>query len=714
MDATIDLKAVLGLLQRRFWLVALVMALVLGVAGIVLLTLKPVYTATALVLVDPSKKNLMDPESQLSGSSSDSLRVDSEVELVKSETTLLSVTDQLDLVSDPEFGLSLGLKDMILAFLRLGEPTLPTGEEAVQAVIDKLRQSVGAQRKGLTYLIAVNAKSGRPEFAAALANAVADTYILQQLNAKVESIRASGRVVDGRIAEANAAVAQSEEAFDSFVEQNLDRISAATGRSDLAGVREELQKLNSSRTEAQLVADLAQQSLASRDWSKLADSVKDEAIRRLETERRKLLESLSTAAEGAKPYVDLQASLNSVEAELNTAGEGAVTALKKQVAETQARATEMRADLRKTILQGDLPSDILTSIYAMQQNSEIARSQYQTLLTRQTELSNQEYLQLPDARVVSPATPPSKPSFPTPSIILFAAAAAGLGLGIALALLVENFVGGFTSEAQAETLLRTPIVSVIPRYRTQRRGGTESLSAADALVVSPLSVYSEAIRRIRIGIDQAIRRARAGGAGGRGPGVVVMVSSAAPSEGKSTVSLSLARAYALSGQTTLLIDCDLRKPSVHRQIGLDPSNGLLDFLSNAGDDFDIKKIMTIDKGSGAQVVLGSRRSDIPTDQLIAGKTFARLITAARKNFDVVVLDTPPVGPVVDGLYLKSFADAIVFVVKWSATPQQEVRAAVTSLDEAKGSDVPLVAVLNMENTSRIAYRGRYGGYYTEE
>ena len=149
-------------------------------------------------------------------------------------------------------------------------------------------------------------------------------------------------------------------------------------------------------------------------------------------------------------------------------------------------------------------------------------------------------------------------------------------------------------------------------------------------------------------------------------------------------------------------------------IGLDPSNGLLDFLSNAGDDFDIKKIMTIDKGSGAQVVLGSRRSDIPTDQLIAGKTFARLITAARKNFDVVVLDTPPVGPVVDGLYLKSFADAIVFVVKWSATPQQEVRAAVTSLDEAKGSDVPLVAVLNMENTSRIAYRGRYGGYYTEE
>lgn len=712
----IDLRSIVGLLRRRIWLIALVIAVALGAAGLALLVLKPVYTATTLVLVDPSKKNLLDPDSQLNSSSTDSLRVDSEVELVESETVLLAVARELELASDPDFGLKLGMRDMLLAFFRISEPSLPSGDEALKAIVDNLRGAVSVQRRGLTYLIAVNAQSGRPGFAAEIANAVARNYIKQQLEAKVVSTLASRDVIQARIADASAAVAASENAFDNFVAENLDRISESTGRTDFATIRSEIEDATRSRIAASASAEAAQKSLAQRDWAALSESLKDEAVANLERQRAALADQLAGAASGSAAAIDLRENLAGIEAQLQTAATTALSALRTETAGAQQRASELRSQLRDSILSSDLPPEILTSIYELQQNGEIARTSYQTLLTRQSDLDTQAFLQVPDSRIVAEAVPPSGPSFPNPRVILLFAAVAGAALGVGLALLVENFVGGFTSEPQAQSILKVPVVTSTPRQRQPKRNGADTQSVADALILSPLSVYAESIRRIRVGLDQAIRRTRPPVTPTEDSrhGVVIVVSSAAPNEGKTTMSLSLARAYALSGLSTLLIDCDLRKPSVHKQLGMEASEGLLEYL--VGSDkagFDLKSIIAVDAGSGAQVVLGSRRSDVATDQLIAGKTLTRLIEAARKNFDVVVLDTPPVGPVVDGLYLAAMADAILFVVKWSATPQQEVRAAVSALVGAKAENVPLLVALNQQDANPRAYRGKYAGYYAE-
>ena len=709
----IDLRNIVDLLKRRLWLIVLVAVLALAAAGLALVTLKPVYTATALVLVDPSKKNLLDPDAQLTGSSSDSLRVDSEVELVKSETTLLAVADELDLVNDPEFGLRLGIRDTLMAFFRIAEPKLPTGEEALSAVIDKLRDAVTVQRRGLTFLIAVNARSGRPHFAADIANSLTKYYIQQQLEAKVASTLASRDIIEARIANANAMVAQTEGAFDGFLDQNLSRISDLTGRTDLEQMRSEIDTIIASRAQSSAAADLAEQSLARRDWSAVADSLKDEAVANLERQRVALRDKLADAAEGSPSAIDLRSSLQGVESQLGEAASAAVSSLRQEVATSQSRVSELRGQLRNSVLSSNLPADILTTIYSLQQTAEIARSQYQALLTRRQDLDTQAFLQVADSRVASEATAPSKPSFPNPRLILILAGLAGLGLGVGLAFLVENFVGGFTSESQAESILRVPAMAAVPRQRPLKVNGGEALTVADSLVLAPLSIYSESIRRVRVGVDQAVRKRRDPKSTEERAGMVLAVSSAAPGEGKTTLALSLSRAYALAGMSTLLIDCDLRKPSVHRQLGMKASDGLLEYLAGSSDTVELKSIMTVDVGSGAQIVLGSRRSDIATDQLVAGKTFARLVAAAKKNFDIVVLDTPPVGPVVDGLYLAGMADAIVFVVKWSSTPQQEVKAAVASLGSAKADGVPILAVLNQQTINVAAYRGKYAGYYAE-
>lgn len=702
-----DLKTIVDLLRRRAGLILLVAMLVLGVAGLTVFALKPVYSATALILVDPSKKNLLDPSTEAGGSGSDSLRVDSEVELVKSETTLLAVVEALGLASDPEFGPRLGPLDTLLGLLRLAQPQPPDGREARAAVLRNLRDSVSAQRRGVTFLIAVTARSQRPEFAATIANAVARTYIAQQLTAKMVSTLASAELVKQRAAEATATLAESERALDTFIDQNIVRIA---GRPDLQQLRDEIATLEAARTRSSASVERLDGSLERRDWASVAATLGGEAAASLERQRLQLLGDAARAAEGGQTAIDLRASLDAVEAELQKAADKSVAALHDEVAAAQLRLTDLRPQLRSSFLQSDLPPEVLAGIYQLQQTSEIARTQYLALLTRQNDLDTQVYLQVADSRLVAEATPPDVPSFPRPDLVLLLAAIAGLGIGVAVAFLVEHFVGGLTSAAQAQSVLKSPLVSVVPRQRRPKGadGGTPAL--VDSLVLAPLSPFPEAIRRIRLGLDQAMRHRQHGAAG---EGAVVMVTSAVPGEGKTTVALSLARAYALAGMSTLLIDCDLRNPGIHKLLGLESSGGLFEYLALSTDASALKSILTLDQGSGARIIVGSRRSDIATDQLVAGKTFARLIAAARENFDIVVLDTPPIGPVVDGLYLAGLTDAIAFVVKFSSTPQQDVRTAMASLLRAKSDGVPIVTILNQQTSHLASYRGKYAGYYAE-
>lgn len=707
----LDLRTIVDVLTRRVWLILVVAAATVGATGLVLLALKPVYSATALVLVDPSQKNLLDPSLAGGGAGFDSPRVDSEVELVRSELVLLAVAEELRLAADPEFGLRDSPYETVLAVFGIVQPP-PSSSEALASVMSKLRDRVVAHRRGLTFLIAVAARSERPAFAAQLANAVSRTYIAHQLDAKVASTLASAAIIGNRVAEASAMVARSEQALDSFVSDSIARIGEATGRTDFVAMRDEIASLGTLRTSTSAAVAQAERGLAERDWAAVASSLGDEAVADLQRRRLALLGDVADATEGSQTATELRSSLAAIDAQLDTAAKRAVSGLRQGLSSTQGRIAELRTQLRSAILESELPSEILAGIYELQQGAEVARTQYQALLTRQNELDTQVHLQVPDSRLVAAATAPDTPSFPNSRLALLLAGLVGLGLGIGLAFARENFVGGFTSSAQAESILRSPVVAAVPRQRPIRHDGGAAM-VADSLNLAPLSAYSESIRRVRIGIDQALRKRRRRQPDEATEGAVIVVTSATAGEGKTTVTLSLARAYALAGLSTLVIDCDLRQPGIHKLLGVEASGGLLDYLARSTDPSDLKAILTVDPASGAQVVVGAHRSDIATDRLVAGRTFARLIAAARANFDVVLLDTPPVGPVVDGLYLAGMADAIAFVVKFSSTPQQEVRAAMASLIGAKQDDVPILTVLNQQTSDPAAYRGKHAGYYAE-
>lgn len=708
-ESEIDIRGILGLLRRRLTLIVSTTILVVGIAAAVTFTLTPLYSASALVLVDPSRKNVLD-DSAVSGASSaaDNARIDSEVELARSDNVLLKVIEREQLIFDDEFGVSVGLTARLLSFLGVPPPALPTGQEALNQSLNKLRNAISVQRRGLTYLISLQARSEDPAMASDLANALAEVYIEDQLSSKISSAVASLEVIQSRLEQARTGIVASETAYDQFIADNIDAIARDSGRTDLANLQNQIAALETARTQSASLANTVQVAIADNDINAIVANLESEALNALEQQRQRLERDLADGT-GTATELDLRAELSRIEQSILETANSEVSALQQELQGVEDQTASLRQTLRSEVIGSALSADTLTQIFELQQNAELARRQYQTLLSRAQDLEAQVDLQLADSRIVSTALPPDAPAFPNRRLILILAGLAGLGLGVGLAFLYENLVGGFTTDEQVATVLKRPVAATVPRQQAK----SEAASHADLVVASPLSIFSESIRRARTAIDQATRHAQRN-SDSEDRGRVILVTSSNPNEGKTTMSLALARSAAMSGQSVLLIDCDLRKPSVHRHLGLEPDTGLLDLLQSRESDqmASLKTIIVSDPLSSASVVVGSRRSNAPTDQLLDNPSFHRILKAARRSFDYVILDTPPVGPVVDALYLCRQADAIAFVVKWASTSQSEAKKNIDALERAAGDDIPLLVALTQQEQSRSEYYKKYSGYYS--
>ncbi|MFC7705098.1 Wzz/FepE/Etk N-terminal domain-containing protein [Plastorhodobacter daqingensis] len=618
-----DVKDLLALVRRQAGLVLAAAALVVALGMAFLLIATPVYQATALVLIDPADKNLLDPrESGASSAASDSARVDSEVEILRADATVLAVIARDPQAADPglsrprlreRLGQALGLRDAASA-----------PSEAM--LLRQLREATTVRRRGLTHLIGVTVRSPDPARAAYLANATVETYIARQVAAKSTALRAARDVLLARLDAAQATLSEAERRLDDYLAR-----SAAEAEQDLVAARQRLAA--------------AEAAWERGDWQELS----------------------SPSEEHARG--DAGAAF------------GVVQALRASVAQHEARAAALRA-----------APDPDPAAFALRQEAEIARRQYQLHLERLRALEVQADLQLADSRIVSAAIVPLHPSFPDKRQILALSLVLGLVAGVGLALLKEYFIGGVTSARQLQNILHLPMAGTVPRLAA-------SMSRpADMVACAPLSPFPEAIRGLRASLDRMLA-----GEGGK----VILVTSSLPQEGKSTLALALARTHALAGKRVLLVDSDLRRPSLHRLLDLVPDLSLLDYLrdpAEAGTSFCAR-----DPLSGAEVILGAGAAESPTDQLLASEGFAALLGEARAAFDVIVLDSPPVLPVVDTRYIAPLADAVVLVVRAGETAQGDLRQSVAQLQEVMRPGAALCLALNQEDES--ACRSRY---YTDD
>jgi len=696
-----DLRSALGVLRRRFWTVAITVVLVVGAAVLLLLQLPKSYTATALVVVDSRDSQILGFQPAMGETVGNNTTIDTEVEIARSSKVLRRAAIELDLVSLPDFQDRGSALDMVTALFGLtenkdesaGSPrdfgALSTMAQA--QIVDQFSRSVSIGRVGITNVIEISATMSTPEEAALTANKLAEVYLAEQIETKLSSNERAAAFLQDRVTSLARDISSGETQLDNFVQTKISELGSPAARELLTRLANEEKARSSSGA---TLADI-QTALDARDYITLAqiDSAREAG---LADRRAELLAELQ--AGGGSAVAEARQELDALDARLRDIAVSRSRALQDQITQSNVASSSLRDQLGRTLVDLELPKDVSVELFQLQQSLSARRSLYESYVTKLQQVEQQTDFTIPDSRVIAPADPPARASFPPSRMIVIGALGLALMAGIGLAFIREHFVGGITNVEQLEGLSGVPILAAVPKYN-----GSGAHSADLAILTQPFSAYAESVRRIQLGMPPLPNKR----------GRCVFITSAVPGEGKTTIALSLARQSASTGASTVLIDADLRRNRVRTYLG-DPEvdHGLIAFLAEKGgarpDDISI----IAEPSSGVNFILSEKASTGSTDTLLMSNRFDELMRFVRERYDTVIIDTPPIGLVVDATIVARHCDVGIMVVRYATTSQRLVRAGLRELER---TEVPIYGVLNM--VPRAESYGRYGeyrGYYEQD
>ncbi|WP_374471619.1 GumC family protein [Phenylobacterium sp.] len=694
-----------------------VVVLVVAVAVIVTLLQEPKYVATANVLLDPREERVSNEKAVLSDlptdSSAASYVVDTEVEILRSPRLARRVVDVLGLERDPEFNRRLKKDGTYDASRRFTEAE----RIATAAAVSK---RLGVRRAALTYVIDVTFTSKDPQKAARIANAFADLYIVGQLEAKFGANEQATKWLQGRMTQLQAQVLSDEAAVQQYkIQNNLLSASGAslteqeisTHQESLAAARvqvaEDAARLQTAR------AQLARGSRGDDVGEALASPVVQDLRKQRAEVSRKVAELEVSFRDGYPELDKAKSQLRDIDAEIQAEIQRTITNLQARLNVSQQRAAAIASNLGGA--KGQLTSNTraMVRLNELERNAEASRVLYASYLNRFKETSSQRGLAQADARIASEAVPPLKPASPNKKLNLALGLIAGVGLGGLAVAMAEYMRVGLRTSDDVEQMLGHPYLGAIPELSSvvaRARGSVRNQLRGrpmDYVVARPLSAFPEAFRNLKASA-LALPQGE--------PVRTVAVTSALPREGKSTVSICLARTAALQGWRVLLIDCDLRRPGLTAAMGLEPRSGLLQVLRG---EAQLEDAIVHDEASGADLLLLPGKTDAIND-VFGSEAMDALLARLKQRYDLVVLDTAPVLPVADSRILAAKADTVIFAANWNKTPRRAVQTALKILESmgARIAGVTLTRV-NMEQQVRYGYGDAdyyfrdYRGYYAE-
>ncbi|MDB5516263.1 MAG: lipopolysaccharide biosynthesis protein, partial [Tardiphaga sp.] len=334
----------------------------------------------------------------------------------------------------------------------------------------------------------------------------------------------------------------------------------------------------------------------------------------------------------------------------------------------------------------------------LQRSADASRTLYESYLTRFKETSTQQGIEQSDARIVSKAKIPTKPSSPNVPINLTLGMVLALAAGIGATTLAQMLDAGLGTAEDVETRLKASYLGAIPLLSSVT--DEADIAPIDFVVTKPLSSFSEAFRNLRT----SVLYARLGE-----PVKVVAITSALPGDGKTTTAICFGRASALLGQKVIIVDCDLRRRTVNRVLANDPKLGLLEVLSG---EATLQQAVNIDEASGAHVLPLVKSTFTPKD-VFGSVAMDRLLADLRARYDLVILDTAPVLPIADTRILAPKADAVIFLARWRKTPEHAIEAAFRLL-RATGAYLGGVVLTQVDMQQQAKYGYGDPGYYYAE
>ncbi|KRQ12576.1 polysaccharide biosynthesis tyrosine autokinase [Bradyrhizobium manausense] len=717
------LTSYLEIARRQFpTMVAIVSACVI-LALLYLFTAAPQFTSTASMVIDTRKVQLFQQQSVLGDIAVDSATVETQVEILKSENISLAVIRDLHLIDDPEFtGSGGGLLGSIIGFVSgLFSSGQPSSEfEQTRKALEHFEKNRTIKRLGLTYVMEIGYTSKDPVKAAKIANSIADAYIVDQLEAKYQATRRASVWLQDRIKELRTQASAAQKAVVDFKIANniVDTGGRLMNEQQLAEVNSQLVLAHAATAEAKArldrMNDIQKQDIPD---ANVADALKNDTIVKLRGQYVDMAskESIWSAKYGSDHLaaVNLRRQMAEIKKNIQDELRRIQESYKSEYDIAVTREEAIKSSLNNVISESQLTNQAQIQLTELQSNAQSYQAMYDNFLQRYMESVQQQSFPITEARVISAATTPLKKSYPKTLVILAAALLGGLMLSFGVAVAREFTDKVFRTTGQVEEMLGANCISILPALsepavalglsgKLGRSGNNPEPNLLRYVVENPLSRFSEAVRSLKVAVDlnSIVRENR-----------VLAITSTLPNEGKSTLSTNLAQLIAHGGARVILVDSDLRNPSLSRALVPNAQTGLVDVVAQKAQ---LDDAVIIDPETKLSILpAGSTSKLLHTNEILASKAMHGLITLLRSKYDYVVLDMPPMAPVVDVRVTSSFVDSFVFVVEWGKTKIDVVRHNLRGSPEIQ--DKLLGVVLNKADTKALArYESYHGRYYYQK
>ena len=718
-NADAGLVKLTQILRRRKEVIVGACALVTVLGTLTAFQLTPYYTAEALIMVNVRKTSVVDLHSVMSGLPPEASAVRSEVDVLDSRALLGKVVDKLNLTANPVFNPSLESKG-ILAVLTSPSEWLPaTWREALigpdvamppdvakertrSATITTLSKMLKVSNDGRSYSLRLSVSFPDAKGAALLANTISDLYLLDQLEAKYEATRRANDWLSERLGGLRDQVQAAERAVQAYREKSgLNQTRGATVTTQqLAEINTQLVLARSERSQAEARLRNAQSLVRggnSGGVEAVSNVLASPLIQRLReqesTVRRKDAEMSGRYGPEHPQRINVRAELADIRYKIDEETHKVVLSLANEVDIAKAKEQSLESALADLQGKANVGMRAEVGLAQLERESESARSLYQNMLTRFKEVGQQESLQENDARIISRAEPPTQTSFPRKGLFALLSLLSGGLLGVIFAFVLERFDRGFRGASDVEEKFGIPVFALVPMLVKA------SVRPEDYLLDKPLSAFSESLRTLRTGLQFT---------NVDNPVQTIAITSSVPREGKTTVSISLGRQIAQSGQKVLLIDGDLRRPQVGKLFGAGKANaGLPEVLAGKAT---LEEAIIVDEKSGLHLLPCHAVAPL-AHSMIGSRRMGQVLATLRKSYDMILIDTPPIMAVSDAALLCALADCTVFVVHWGSSPREVVSTAINQL---RSFNINLAGIIlsqvDLRRHATYGY-GDYGYYY---
>ena len=724
-EKQIDLREYLRILIKRRWIIATIFTVLVLTVAVNTFTATPIYQATARIIIEKENPNLMSIQEVMGVDSTGTDYYQTQYKIIESRIVAREVIRKLDLENSPEFfpepkdnvlanlkrsvGEALtGAKDWVVSLLKTGEDADTAGASAEEdlsldsELVTEFIERVKVSPIENSRLVDVSIEAKDPVMSSRMANALVSAYIGQNLETKLSAAKGAVQWLGERINDERKKVEIAEKVLLEYKERHQIITDFSSDAENITA--QKLAELNAQVLDAESqrvgVETRYQQAISLEKTPEMLDSIPEVLSNDLIQEIKKMEVVLfNRMSELSKKYGRNHPQMRAIDSELAdltkrkvVEARRVVNSLKNEYKLALAREESLKRALARQKTESLKLNKKAVQFGVLQREAESSRQMYELLIKRFKETSLTEEMKTGNIRIIDKAEVPQSPVKPRKKRNILLAVIVGLTLGFGTALFLEYLDNTIKLPEDVKEHLEIPYLGPVPAITSN---DIPAHVARDLVTVhSPKSAAAESYRSIRTGIlfssaDAAPR--------------TIVFTSASPDEGKTMTAANIGVAMANAGSRVLLLDCDMRRPKIHKLFDLDRNIGVSSILVGTGSAKDAIVPSSVENLDILPV------GPIPPNpsEIIGSKKMGLLLSDLKKQYDRVLIDSPPISAVTDAVILAQMADSLLLVVRAGETPRQVIQHALAQVRSVNANI--LGAVLNAVSVGRDSYY--YYQYY---